>query len=105
MPHVPLSAFNVRGASKRAKLLIALAEQMGEQIPVTTLMSEVYGDERGSKSAFASIVEGLEAIAERQRLPYVIQRMKIGKENTLGLYSTALNPSQPERKEASRTRS
>lgn len=98
MPHVALSAFNVRGASKRAKLIIALADSLGEQVPLTTLMGEVYGDEQGSKSAFASIVEGIDAIIERQRLPFTLQRMKIGKENTLGLYSTTFSPPQQERK-------
>jgi hypothetical protein len=101
MPQVALSAFNVRGASKRAKLIIALAANLGEQIPLTTLMSEVYGHEQGSKSAFANIVDGIDAIISRNKLPFVIRRVRIGKENTLGLYSTTPGPSQQERKTTS----
>lgn len=98
MPQVALSAFNVRGASKRAKLIIALANRLGEQVPMADLMQSVYGHEHGSKSAFASIVEGLDAIIERYVIPYKIVRVKIGKENTLGLYSTTPGSPQSERK-------
>jgi hypothetical protein len=98
MPIKVLVAFGVRGSSLRARLILKLAEKLGEQVPFTTLLSAVYGSETGSKHALSRVIDGVMETIKRNHLPYKLVKQRSGKDVSLGLHEVKQsNPSQQER--------
>lgn len=97
MPLKVLYQFGVRGSSLKAKLILELAEHLGEQVPMSQLYAAVYGQQTGKKAAMARVIEGIEICIKQLRLPYKLVKQRQGKEVSFGLLPN--NPSQQERKQ------
>lgn len=98
MPLRVLFQFGVRGDSLRAKLIIALAEHLGEQVPLSQLYTAVYGNQTGKQAAMSRLIDGVEIGIKAKHLPYTLVKRRQGKEVSLGLIPN--NPPQQERSKA-----
>lgn len=81
--------FKARIGSFREKLLIALDNSFGKQVPVAELLKEVYGSKNvDNVGALGMVIKGAMATIKKNKLPYELKKEKNeAKEVSYGMHN------------------